>query len=222
MYKLFAVFFFSFLFFESPAFAQKSVFLFEQFTNAKIKMKPRGVTVAKANYDAGNKRLMYQDGKDMMELTNTLNVDTVYFGERKLIPASKGFYEVVKLENGSVLIDWYLRDVEIGKKGALGSTTSASVHPLQMSDFGNSTETYTAYKHQDGTENNVYRRRNDNSYIITVKNKIIKIKSFKQVLNAFQEHQQVIKEYIDKNNLEMRNVEDVLQLLNYCMGLSSM
>ena len=85
-----------------------------------------------------------------------------------------------------------------------------------MSDFGNSTETYTAYKHQDGTENNVYRRRNDNSYIITVKNKIIKIKSFKQVLNAFQEHQQVIKEYIDKNNLEMRNVEDVLQLLNYC------
>lgn len=182
-------------------------------------MKPRGVTNAKANYDAYNKRLMYQQGQDMMEMTNIQQVDTVFFGERKLVPAQKGFYEVVSLPNGTVLIDWYLRDIEIGKKGALGATTSASVHPLQMTDFGNSTETYTAYQKQDGKENNVYRRRNDNSYLVSYKGKQFKLKTIKQIKNAFPENQEKIQIYATENNLEMRNVEDVLNLLNYCLGL---
>lgn len=211
--------------------AQKPVFLFDKYINAKVKMKPRGVTVTSANYDACNKCLYYMDGNTTMEMVVTAAIDTVSFGERKFVSGlskvkefgsnnkSGMFYEVVSLPNGVVYIDWYLRDVEIGKKGALGSITSGTVQTLQRADFNLSTEQYTAHDYQSGNVNAVYKRKSENSYLFTYKGKLLKIKSEKQLLKAMPEHTAEIQKFFNENKVDFKYAEDVLNLINFCMGL---
>ena len=101
----------------------------------------------------------------MMEMTNPAQVDTVIIGKRKFVPVGRGFYEVVCRKEGVVYIDWLLKDVNIGSKGALGTVTQGSVKNLQMSDLGlNGTEMYTPYERQKIGSTEVYRRKNDNTY----------------------------------------------------------
>ena len=54
--------------------------------------------------------MLFQQEEDMMEITNTALIDTITVGRRKLVPATKGFHEVVHLDNGIVYIDWLLKD----------------------------------------------------------------------------------------------------------------
>ena len=73
------------------------------------------------------------------------------------------------------VVDWLLKDVNIGSKGALGSVTQGSVHNLQMSDLGlNGTEMYTPYASQKIGSTDVYRRKNDNTYYIKIDNKSVR------------------------------------------------
>ena len=198
----------------------KRIFLFDDFMKAQIAFRNKAISFVTLNYDASNKIMLFQQEEDMMEITNTALIDTITVGRRKLVPATKGFHEVVHLDNGIVYIDWLLKDVNIGSKGALGYVTQGSVHNLQMSDLGlNGTEMYTPYASQKIGSTDVYRRKNDNTYYIKIDNKSVKIKSIKQLIKLYPNHKDKIEAYIKQEDIQMKDVSKVLMLLNYCLGL---
>lgn len=200
----------------------KRILLFDGFVQAQIKFHSRSVLVVPFNYDASNKTVLYRQGTEMMEMINFSQIDTVIAGKRKFVPADRGIREVVEMKNGTVYIDWLLKDVNIGSKGALGAVTQGTVKNLQMSDLGlNGTEMYTPYDSQKIGSTDVYRRRNDNTYYIKVRGRLEKVKSLKHLKKIFAGHEDEIDEFAKEQNIDMKKVQDVLVLLDYCLGLSS-
>lgn len=198
----------------------KRIFLLDDFTEALIKFRNGSQTVVSLNYDASNKTMLFKQGEDLMEVTNASTIDTVFVGDRRFIPADKGLYEVVFLNNGVVFVDWLLKDVNVGSKGALGAVTQGSVHNLQMSNFGLSgTEMYTPYKQQKLGSTDVYRRKSDNTYYINKENKLVRLKTLKQVLKVFPAYKDEINAFVKENDIDMKETHDVLVVLDYCLGL---
>ncbi len=198
----------------------KRIFLFDDFVRARVLFHNHSVSVVPINYDASNKVMFFRQGEDMMEMTNPAQVDTISFEERKFVPAGKGFHEVVFLKKGVVYIDWLLKDVNIGSKGALGAVTQGSVKNLQMSDLGlNGAEMYTPYQSQKIGRTDVYRRKNDNTYYIKIKGKLEKVKSLKHLGKLFATHKEEIERFAKERKLEMKDPQDALVILDYCMEL---
>lgn len=198
----------------------KRIFLFDDFVRARILFHNRSVSVLPINYDASNKVMFFRQGEDMMEMTNPAQVDTICFEERKFVPVGKGFHEVVFLKKGVVYIDWLLKDVNIGSKGALGAVTQGSVKTLQMSDLGlNGTEMYTPYQTRKTGNMDVYRRKNDNTYYIKIKGKPEKVKSLKHLGKLFTAYKKEIERFAKEREIDMKDTRDALVILDYCMGL---
>lgn len=204
-----------------PAFAQQfnRIFLFDDFVEAQIKFRNHSTSIVSLNYDASNKEMLFLQGKEVMEITNAASIDTIIVEKRKFVPAvPKGFYEVIAQTHGDIYVDWLLKDVNIGSKGALGAVTQGSVHNLQMSNLGlNGTEMYTPYKQQKLGSTDVYRRKNDNTYYIRLNKKLVKVKTIKHLEKIFPNHKEDIRKYAKTKEINMKDVQDVLDILDYCM-----
>lgn len=198
------------------------LYLFESYTPAQVKLRNRSVTTAQVNYDAANKTMLFLQGDDIMEFANVAQIDTIKIAGRKFVPADKGFHEVVQLSHGLLYIDWLLKDVNIGSKGAMGAVTQGSVHNLQMTDFELSGSTmYTPYQQQKLGVTDVYRRKNDNTYYIKVEGKTVKLKTVKQVLKQFAPYASPIEDYIKEHSLNFRETPDAIALIDYCQTLAA-
>ena len=205
-----------------PLYAQQyhRIFLFDSFTMAQIKFRNRTASQAVMNYDAANKTMYFRQGEDMMEMTNPAQVDTIIIEGHKFVPAAKGFREVVNAKNGVIYVDWLLKDVNIGSRGALGMVTQGSVYTLKMTNLGlYGTEKYTPYQNQSAKNTDVYTRKSDNTYYITVNGKQKKIKRVKDLQKLFPSHKEEIKDYIKQMELDTANTIDMLLLINYCLGM---
>lgn len=200
----------------------KRIYLFDKFVQANIQFRNHTTSKSLINYDASNQTMLFMQGTSMMELTNAETVDTIKVGKRMFVPASKGFYEVVPMEHGVVYIDWLLKDVNIGSRGALGSVTQGSVHNLQMSDFGNQDAMYYGpYDSQSLDATSVYRRKNDNTYYIYVNGKLEKVKTIKHLQKLFPLKKDDITTYSQNNHIDMKDVPNALSMINYCLGIAA-
>lgn len=201
-------------------FAQGKIFLFEKFTTATVKMRPRGVTRNAMNYDANGGKMYFMQGETMMELTGVNTVDTISWGERKFIPVQNRFREVMKVPNGLVYVDWVLRDLVVGKKGAYGLRTEGSVQNLRLYDFGGAggVSSYTPYDNQGTYVNDILKRKNQNVYYFEYKGKVERVKSLKNLDKIFPEQIQEIHDFIKEHDVAYDDVLSVLDLLNFCMG----
>ena len=196
------------------------IFLFDEFAKAQIKFRNRTQAIVSLNYDVANKKMLYTQGDDLMEVTNIQTVDTIFVKGHKFIPEANVFYEVVPLTNGIVYIDWLIKDVNIGSKGALGAVTQGSVHNLQMSNLGlNAVEMYTPYKQQELGSTDLYQRKSDNTYFIRKKNKFVKLKTLKQLKKASPDNKDKIDAFAIENKIDMKETRDALLVINYCLGL---
>ena len=68
-----------------------------------------------------------------------------------------------------------------------------------MSNLGlNSTEMYTPYKQQKLGSTDVYRRKSDNTYYINKENKLVRLKTLKQVVKSFPAYKDDINTFVQK------------------------
>lgn len=201
----------------------RRVFLFEKFTPAKVRLKSKGVVSYIMNYDSCNGKMMFLEGEDMMELTNVATVDTISWGERKFVPFKNKFAEVVQMPAGKVFVDWVIRDVVVGKKGALGRQTGGSVHNLRMHEFSEpgvipGVDRYTPYE-SDGSANDIWKRSNNNNYYIFVNGQLLKITNEKSLIKAFPAHADEIRQYKQSHDIDYKDALSALEIINYAMGL---
>ena len=197
----------------------KRIYLFDSFKQAKVIFKNKAISYVSLNYDASNRKMLFKQGEELMEMTNPNQIDTIIIGNRRFIPATRGFYEVASLTKGSIMIDWCLSDIRIGSKGALGSTTQIHVQKLKMHDFGLAAEKYTPYEQESGITD-VYKRKSDNTYYIPVNGKMEKVKNLKQLCKLFPNQKEQIEAYAKECKTDMKQTYDALVLLDYVLGLA--
>ena len=198
----------------------KRIYLFDSFKQAKVIFKNKAISYVLLNYDASNRKMLFKQGEELMEMTNPEQVDSIRFGNRTFVPASKGFREVAHLKNGTVQIAWLLKEINTGSKGALGTTTQGTVQNVEMLDFGLSTEKYPDYQRQKLGSTDVYKRKSDNTYYIPVNGKMEKVKNLKQLCKLFPNQKEQIEAYAKECKTDMKQTYDALVLLDYVLGLA--
>ena len=210
-------FFFLFSFYALVATAQAydPLFIFEQFTNAKIHFKNRSVTVATMNYDAVNDKMYFKNNGELMELSNQEMIDSIsWAGKRSFITNGKSYLEKVNLDNGTCYIGWRIKNVNVGSAGAYGTTTQGKVESISVRSLG-------VFSATDATSHSgdVFQQKNANEYYLPIDGKLKKITNLKHLYKLYPAHKDAIKEYADKEKIKMNEPLSVLQVLNYCMGL---
>ena len=208
-------FLFSFYALVTTAQAYDPLFIFEQFSNAKIHFKNRSVTVATMNYDAVNDKMYFKNNGELMELSNQEMIDSIsWAGKRSFITNGKSYLEKVNLDNGTCYIAWRIRNVNVGSAGAYGTTTQGKVESISVRSLGVFSATDAASHSGD-----VFQQKNANEYYLPIDGKLKKITNLKHLYKLYPVHKDAIKEYADKEKIKMNEPLSVLQVLNYCMGL---
>ena len=119
------------------------------------------------------------------------------------------FCERVKLSGKSVLVQWRLKKVSIGKSGALGAITqSGNVVEMNLSGMG----MYGAG--ETGSVEN-FKYTNTNIYFIPTGNGIKRISSLKQLYKAFPAKAEAAKAFA--KSLDLTQYQDFMKLIAFCL-----
>lgn len=189
----------------------KRIYLFNDFTNGIVIMKNQSRVSALLNYDASGKTILYKDKEENMILTNTQTIDTILISERKFIPVGRVFLEVIPVKNGTVYINWNLKNQYKGKTGAYGQTTQSNVTVINTNHYNNQ-----AYEKQTA---DVFTLENENEYWLYRNDKPVKFKNKKSLLKLFPGKETSIEKFIKENKIDISNPENVVKLTEYCLGL---
>lgn len=197
--------------------AQNRVLLYPTFQTGTILMKNKQKIKSSLNYDAKKHELLYQQGEDIMIVSNINQVDTVYINQSKFISNENRVMEYITLDKGGYcLIDWNLLVTNIGYVGAYGQTVQGGVKALKLSSvegFSQGVDRVTS--NGSGNDNKVYRQRSQNTYYIYRDDKMLKFKDKKSFLKLFTDRTEELSSYIKENDISFQKAEDVIKLINH-------
>ena len=187
--------------------------IFEDYSEGVVLMKNGSRVSAHLNYDAANRNMMYKDRDIEMILTGSAQIDTIYIGKYKFIPFGESYIEVIRLSNGLMGINWLLKNVSQGHIGAYGVTTQAKVETLNTVAWND----YYGVNENQHTE--VFKLANNNEYSIFRNGNPVTFKTKRNLLKLFPEEKSVIERFMKENKTDMKKTEDVINLINFCLGL---
>ncbi|MDF9831770.1 hypothetical protein [Parabacteroides sp. PF5-6] len=192
-----------------------TIFIFKDFTEAKVYFKNRSITIAPMNYDGAKGRMYFMQNDELMELTHIQMIDSIVWeGERKFITHGASFLDEVRLENGTLYIHWRLKDVNIGSRGALGATTQARVETISLKSMG----IHSVDKEVNYTE--IYERKNDNDYYLLLNGKLQRFKNSKQLSKLLPELKDNIETFAKEEKIDTKQTPDMIRLVNYTLSLN--
>lgn len=199
----------------STAYSQSGgLYLLKEFAQGIIVHKNNSKAAALMNYDAKGRKMNFVEGEDLMLLTNTNFIDTVYIGSRKFIPEKDFFLEVVRVPNGIVYVDWRFKEIIQGKKGAMGLTThGGGIESVSVSSYNRG-----ARLEWDSTID-VTQIKMANEYRIKTNGKTIIFKDKKGLLKQFPKHTGEIETYINEHTPKWNDPDDMVELADFCLGL---
>ena len=193
-------------------FAQEAgnrVYLFDSFKPATVKMKNGSKASASFNYDGSKREMVYYDKEQLMVLDGLEQVDTIFIENRKFVPFQQKFREVVPLTEGELQIDWSMKRIFLGKKGAFGqvshSGTVQNINPGYLTG-------YLSTQHSNEGSNQVYTT--------VLKNTPKKFNSLKTFMSHFPENQQTqLADFIKNEKVDFNVPEDVAKLAGFAVTL---
>lgn len=211
---------------------EKRIYFFADFQKTTIHYKNGAKNVANANYDVANRKVMFMQGEQLMELLAPETIDTLYMGGSRWVYKNKQFCEVIDREDGNrLLVGWHITKVHEGYEGALGSISQAPSRKVQLSDqFGMGTIAGISggmyngsfgVNQNDGNGRNfdVWRNKNQSTYYFTKDGREYGVKGMKSVLKAFPTKKDQIKQYVHDNHIDTLTAEGMLQVIDYLMTL---
>lgn len=186
----------------------------EQFTQATVFFKNRSVTVAPMNYDVTNNVMYYKANGTVMELTNSALIDSIVWPTKyKFVVHQDIYLHELPLPNGRIFIHWRIREVNIGKQGALGLNTQAKVEQIDLKSIGIYTDD------QEIRKIDIYKMRNNNEYFILHQGGRKKVTNLKSLLKLYPQHTDNLRAFAKSEHIDMNHVSDALKIINYALGL---
>ena len=211
---------------------EKRIYFFADFQKTTIHYKNGAKNVANANYDVANRKVMFMQGEQLMELLAPETIDTLYMGGSRWVYKNKQFCEVIDREDGNrLLVGWHITKVHEGYEGALGSISQAPSRKVQLSDqFGMGTIAGISggmyngsfgVNQNDGNGRNfdVWRTKNQSTHYFSKNGREFCVKGMKSVLKAFPTKKNEIKQYVRDNDINTLTAEGMLQVIDYLISL---
>lgn len=198
------------------------MYLFPDFTVGHIQFFNGSEVNIKMNFDARNQKIFYYDGDTLMEMTNLPMIRTLTVEDRVFIVREGLLCEVFDNEKGPVLVNWKFKNVNKGSKGALGTTTQGKVEVLSSFDFGQTTYSPANPGKLEGKgvhAAEVWEKKNDNTYFVSIRDQWYRIKTLKDLYAAFPEYAPQLKGYAKSTRLTMVKAEDAFKMFDYLHSL---
>lgn len=101
-------------------------FLFQEFSMGKVKMKNGQVQKSMLNYNIVTEKMVYENGKDLFDMTNTELIDTVYVQNSMFVPSGKVFFEVLLVAPVSLFVQHTGSVMPPGAPAGYGGTSQVS------------------------------------------------------------------------------------------------
>lgn len=199
------------------------MYLFPDFTVGQIRFFNGSEVNIKMNFDARNQKIFYYDGEALMEMTNLPMIKTLTVQDRVFVVKEGLLCEVFDNEKGPVLVNWKFKNVNKGSKGALGATTQGKVEVLSSFDFGQTTYSPANPGKLEGKgvhAAEVWEKKNDNTYFVSVRDQWYRIKTLKDLYAAFPGYASQLKGYAKSSRLTMINAEDAFKMFDYLHSLT--
>lgn len=187
-----------------------SVMLYPNYENGVVYMKGNQIVRTPLNYDASKRQVMYQQDGENMILTNMQMVDSIKIGKDLFLPIRDRFYEVLDYQCGKLLVDWNLRNVNVGYKGAYGNVSQVRSQSVKLSMM----EGMTSYATNDpNSRQEVYKVKNENQYIIVKNGHLYRFSNKKTLLKHFEKGKEDAEAIISKRHTDFSKAEDVINIV---------
>ena len=194
---------------------EKRIYFFADFQKTTILYKNGAKNVTNANYDVANRKVMFMQGEQLMELLAPETIDTLYMGGSRWIYKDKQFCEVLDREDGNrLLVGWHITKVHEGYDDQFGMGTIAGISGgMYNGSFG--------VNQNDGNGRNfdVWRTKNQSTYYFSKNGREFCVKGMKSVLKAFPTKKNEIKQYVRDNDINTLTAEGMLQVIDYLISL---
>lgn len=209
---------------------EKRIYFYADFVKTNFLYKNGARNQAMANYDVANRKVMFKQGNQLMELINPETIDTLYIGGSRWIYKDHQFCEVIDRENGNrVLVGWMIRKIQEGYVGAYG-TSQVPTRKIQLTDdfgLGNLSEGGGMYNGSadvnvdkgDGLNLVAWRSKNQSTYYFTKNGQEYALKGMKSIQKAFPEYKEQIKQFCHDNKIDTMTAEGMLQVIDYILTL---
>jgi len=198
------------------------MYLFSDFVDGNVRfIGTTKVESLRLNFDMLSQKLLYQDGETLMEIANMPMVQNVVVGDRTFLMKEGLLCEIKNIDDMQVLVNWKVKKVNIGSKGALGATTQAKVEVLRSYEFDTA---YTITDFRTPTEQGVHslevwRQKNENTYFINIGGEERKIRYLKDLYKAYPNQAVQLKQFAKENKLTMQSAEDAFRMFGYLKSL---
>lgn len=200
------------------AHAQQAIFLFDDFTEAEIGFARGGKPVkALFNFDANGQKLYYMQGEQMMEMTNSLQIDTLKADGRTFVWKNGKFCELILQNGNEIFINWHFTESFVGKEGAFGLTTQGKAESYYVPGLNSESSFENASRYENKTD--IWKRKCDNTYYFTCRGKTCKARRIQELYKSYPECKDELKAFAKKGNLMMLNAEDAIKIISYLYTL---
>ncbi len=221
MKKAFAIILASFLLSNLSSFAQD--LLFENFTDATIRFVNRSKITKKINFDIVDQKVLYLDGETVMEMVNPRLIDTVFVDGRKFVCKNDLICEYFANDNGGILVNWKIKNVNVGSKGAYGMPTQGKVEVLRALDF-DVPYTITNWGNvgsQGSNSMDLFRRSAQNTYFFKAGGIECKATRLADIYKAFPDKKSQIKAFAKEKGLNLKTTEEAFKVIEFIYSLYS-
>lgn len=193
--------------------SNKSPYILPEFVNATVLQKGGATVQAQMNYNMVTQEMMFtKDGANLV-LDNYDNVDTIYLGNRKFVPARQIFLE--KLTNGKVPL--YLQNkgkaLLVGAVTAANSSNNSAIGGLVGTKGvkGDAKITSYALTLPDG-----YQFSPEPEYWLQKDGAFAQANTVKKIAKFFPGKEEFINNFIRQNNISLTKTDDMIKLIEFC------
>ncbi len=197
---------------QTDSLTNRSPFLYPEFRKSTIKLKTGETAAADMNYNTITQKMTFSQNGKLTDLNKPEAVDTIIIQDRKFIFHNHAFLEILVNSGISLYIQHKSELKSSGRPGAYG-TTSHTLPPTSISTL------YSENKGYDLTVPENFTAVPSSFYWVKINNKMRRIDSEHQFLKLFPKNGAEIKQFIDKNNINIKNQEDLIKLITYCNSL---
>lgn len=189
-----------------PGRAQMIQYLFDDFTESRIKMSAGQYVDAVINYNTLTGCMVYLKGKQYFDLTNYRDVDTVYVAGRIFIPVDDHFNELIY--TGPVPLSVQYIGKLKGNPGAYGTTSQTT-----------SSNYITSIEKKEGTFNlelpPEYVIDKSTLYWVKTDDEWKSFNSVKQFTAIFPDRSEQLKTFFKDEKLSVKKKEDIIKALEF-------
>jgi len=181
--------------------------LFSQFEEGSVLQKNGSIAKAKLNYNTENQTFLFRHNGQNMILTGLDNIDTIYIGEKKFIPAEEKFYLVATTTEFPLLISYTYKPTPIQAQADHNGTSRQASGVVS----NNVSEAYVSRRFQGqydiGFIPQFWLRRGHSLY---------KANTERQIVRVFPQKEALISDYIRNNKPDLHREKDVIDLILFC------